>query len=454
MPLSNLPVAIIGAGPVGLATAAHLLQRGLRPIIFEAGPDVGHAVRQWQHVRVFSPWRYNIDRAARALLEASGWQAPDPGHHPTGAELLRDYLAPLAAIPAIRAALTLNARVIAVGKRGFDKVRTAGREDVPFVITVLRDGVQTQVEARAVIDASGTYLTPNPAGAGGLPAIGEDEAQDNIIYGIPDVLGDARARYAGKRVLVVGTGHSAMNALLDLCALQRAVPATAIHWALRRAAPDGVYGGGEADQLQARGELGQRTRAVVERGCVQIEPSFRIMSIDKRSDGLHVRGLSGAKTSEVVVDEIVVATGTRPDLSFLRELRVALDPALECVSALAPLIDPNIHSCGTVRPHGFEELKQPEKDFFILGMKSYGRAPTFLLATGYEQARSVVAAIAGDLTAARLVQLELPETGVCTSALPDSASDCAVPALAETAAACCGSNAPKPRIRVSARSCS
>lgn len=454
MSLSNLPVVVIGAGPVGLATAAHLLQRGLRPIIFEAGPDAGHAVRQWQHVRVFSPWRYNIDRAARALLEANGWRAPDPGHHPTGAELLRDYLAPLAAIPAIRAALTLNARVIAVGKRGFDKVRTAGREDAPFVVTVLRDGVQTQIEARAVIDASGTYLTPNPAGAGGLPAIGEDEAQDRIIYGIPDVLGDARPRYAGKRVLVVGTGHSAMNALLDLCALQRAAPATEIHWALRRAAPDGVYGGGEADQLQARGELGQRTRAVVERGCVQIAPSFRIMSIDKRGDGLHVRGLSGATTSEIVVDEIIVATGTRPDLSFLRELRVALDPALECVSALAPLIDPNIHSCGTVRPHGFEELKQPEKDFFILGMKSYGRAPTFLLATGYEQARSVVAAIAGDLAAARLVQLELPETGVCTSALPDSAGDCAVPALAATAAACCGPSAPKPRIRVSARSCS
>jgi thioredoxin reductase len=454
MSFSKLPVAVIGAGPVGLATAAHLLQRGLRPIIFESGPDVGHAVRQWQHVRVFSPWRYNIDRAARTLLEANGWQAPDPGHHPTGAEILRDYLAPLADVPAIRAALTLNARVIAVGKRGFDKVRTAGREDVPFVVTVLRDGVQTQIEARAVIDASGTYLTPNPAGAGGLPAIGEDEARDKIIYGIPDVLGDARARYAGKRVLVVGTGHSAMNALLDLCALQRAVPATEIHWALRRAAPDGVYGGGEADQLQARGELGQRTRAVVERGCVQIEPSFRIMSIDKRDDGLHVRGLLGATTSEVVVDEIIVATGTRPDLSFLRELRVALDPALECVNALASLIDPNIHSCGTVRPHGFEELKQPEKDFFILGMKSYGRAPTFLLATGYEQARSVVAALAGDLATARLVQLELPETGVCTSALPDSAGDCAVPALAGTAAACCGPSAPKPRIRVSARSCS
>lgn len=453
MSLNDLPVAVIGAGPVGLAIAAHLLQRGMRPIIFEAGPDVGHAVRQWQHVRMFSPWRYNIDRATRDLLEAHGWSAPDPGHHPTGAEILRDYLEPLAAIPAIHAALTLNARVVAVGRRGFDKVRSAGRDDVPFVVTVLRDGVQSQVEARAVIDASGTYLTPNPAGAGGWPATGENDVQDRMIYGIPDVLGAARARYDGKRVLVVGTGHSAMNALLDLCTLQRAAPATEIHWALRRAAPDSVYGGGEADQLQARGELGQRTRAVVERGAVQIEPSFRIMSIDRRDDGIHVRGLSGAAKSDIVVDEIIVATGCRPDLSFLRELRVSADPALECVSALAPLIDPNIHSCGTVRPHGFEELKQPEKDFFILGMKSYGRAPTFLLATGYEQARSVVAAIAGDFAAARLVQLELPETGVCSSNLPDADSGCAVPALAGTAAACCGPSAPKPRIRVTAGSC-
>jgi hypothetical protein len=136
------------------------------------------------------------------------------------------------------------------------------------------------------------------------------------------------------------------------------------------------------------------------------------------------------------VDEIVCATGFRPDLTLTRELRLDLDTAVEAPSALAPLIDPNVHSCGSVPPHGAEELKHPEPDFYTVGMKSYGRAPTFLLLTGYEQVRSVVAAIAGDWESARKVELVLPETGVCsTSNSPGEAvaccgtADAAVPAL-------------------------
>ena len=117
----------------------------------------------------------------------------------------------------------------------------------------------------------------------------------------------------------------------------------------------------------------------------------------------------------VDVDEVIVCTGFRPDLEMLREVRLGLDPWLECATALGPLIDPNEHSCGTVRPHGARELAHPEKDFYIVGMKSYGRAPTFLLATGYEQARSVVAMLAGDVAAAERVELVLPETGVCST---------------------------------------
>ncbi|HEX6977996.1 MAG TPA: FAD-dependent oxidoreductase [Alphaproteobacteria bacterium] len=442
---SDLAVAVIGAGPVGLAAAAHLVRRGLRPLVFEAGPDVGHAVSRWRHVRMFSPWRYGIDAAARALLELTGWTPPDPDHHPTGAELIRDYLAPLANVPPIRNALFLDARVVAVGRRGFDKVRTAGRDRAPFVITVAHsDGTQAVYEARAVIDASGTYLTPNPAGSGGLPAAGEVEAQANVFYGIPDVLGIDRPRYAGRRVMVVGSGHSAMNALLDLCALRQQEPSTEIHWVLRRADVGTVYGGGTADQLPARGELGLRTRAVVESGQVRVVAPFHIRAIDRSGEVLHVIGENGAGLSEVAVDELIVATGFRPDFSFLREIRLALDPALESAAALGPLIDPNVHSCGTVPPHGFEQLRHPEPDFYIVGMKSYGRAPTFLLATGYEQVRSVVAALAGDIEAARRVELVLPETGVCSVPKPDGVA---------ATAACCDAPAARPRVRVTARSC-
>jgi glycine/D-amino acid oxidase-like deaminating enzyme len=448
---ANLPVAIIGAGPVGLAAAAHLIRRGARPIIFEAGPAVGHAMRQWRHVGMFSPWRYNIDAAARALLEQTGWREPDLDHHPTGAEVLRDYLEPLASLPAIRDALVLNARVVAVGRRGFDKVRSAGRDDAPFLVTVAHgDGRQTTTEARAVLDASGTFFAPNPAGAGGLPAIGEPEAKDHVFYGMPDALGIERQRYAGRRVLVIGSGHSAMNAILDLAALRQQEPATRIAWAMRRADTDRVYGGGEADQLPARGQLGQRARALVESGQVELVAPFRALRIECGPAGLAIAGETGCCIREIHADEVVVATGFRPDLSALREVRLDLDPALECPAALGPLIDPNVHSCGTVRPHGYVELKQPEKDFYIVGMKSYGRAPTFLLATGYEQVRSVAAALTGDLEGAARVQLCLPETGVCSG---PGIKVAPVPLnVAAASGGCCGP-AVAPRAEAKAGSC-
>ena len=115
----------------------------------------------------------------------------------------------------------------------------------------------------------------------------------------------------------------------------------------------------------------------------------------------------------VDVDVVVGATGFRPDLDMLREVRLHLDPALEAPAGLAPLIDPNFHSCGTVPPHGAALLSHPDEGFYLVGMKSYGRAPTFLLATGYEQVRSIAAALAGDQEAADRVELQLPETGAC-----------------------------------------
>jgi thioredoxin reductase len=455
MSSTGLPVAVIGAGPVGLAAAAHLIRRGAKPIIFESGPQAGHAVQQWGHVRMFSPWRYNIDAASRVLLEQTGWQAPDLDHHPTGAEVVRDYIKPLAAVPAIRDALVVGTRVVAVGRRGFDKVRSAGRDDAPFILTVAdAQGLQSTVEVRAVIDASGTFAAPNPAGAGGVPAVGEAAAKARIFYGMPDVLGIARPRYAGKRVLVVGSGHSAMNALLDLVSLRQEEPATRVVWAMRRGDVASVYGGGSADQLPERGQLGQRTRAIVESGQVEVVAPFRVLSVERAPDGLKVAGDTGCCLKALKVDEIVVATGFRPELDFLREVRLALDPALECAAALGPLIDPNIHSCGTVRPHGHVELAHPEKDFYIVGMKSYGRAPTFLLATGYEQVRSVTAALTGDLEAASRVELCLPETGVCSGpgvAEEVEAAGCCGPAVEASveAGGCCGPA--KPRVRVEAR---
>jgi thioredoxin reductase len=433
-----LPVAVIGAGPVGLAAAAHLVARGLTPLILEAGAGVGASLRQWGHVRVFSPWQYNVDPAAAELLTAAGWDAPEPTDLPTGGEIVSRYLEPLAALPTIAPHLRLGARVIAITRLGIDKMTDRARADAPFQLRWIdADGNEQAALARAVIDASGTWTQPNPMGVDGLPVIGERALVDRIAYGIPDVLGEARQHYAGKTTLVVGSGHSAINAALALLELQKTTPGTRVLWALRRNRIERLLGGGLNDQLPERGALGLAARQAIDSGRLQILAPFAARRVVAEGEGVLIEASLGGAAINLAVDRIIVATGFRPDLQVLSELRVAIDPSTEAPPALSPLIDPNQHSCGTVPPHGVDELAHPEAGFYIVGSKSYGRAPTFLMATGYEQVRSVVAELAGDPVAARQVHLVLPETGVC-SAAPSSGSAggcCGGPAA--TTDACC-----------------
>ncbi|HEY3557153.1 MAG TPA: FAD-dependent oxidoreductase [Kribbella sp.] len=405
------PVVVIGAGPVGLAAAAHLAERGLDFVVLESGPGVAAAVDEWRHVKLFSPWRYDIDAAARRLLEANGWTEPDLGTLPTGGDLIDAYLLPLAKTPQLDGKIQYGAEVVAITRAGFDRVRTAGRADAPFLIR-LADG--TELLASSVVDASGTWRTPNVLGASGIPARGEGSGvalPSQIAHALPDVLRVDRDRYAGRRTAVVGAGHSAATTLLDLGRLAEQAPGTEIVWVVRGTDQARTYGGGGADELPARGALGSRLKKLVHSGHIELVSSFRIESVAVTNGRVELT--SGDRT--VVADTVVNSTGFRPDHSIVSELRLDLDPILSSTRALAPLIDPNKHSCGTVPPHGVDELSHPEPGYYAVGAKSYGRAPTFLLATGYEQARSVVAALADDWTAARAVELNLPQTGVCSS---------------------------------------
>lgn len=425
--MTDLPVVVIGAGPQGLAAAAHLLERGLEPLVLESGHEAGAAVAEWGHVRLFSAWPELVDGASARLLEPTGWRAPDAGY-PTGGEWVDGYLAPLA--KALGGYVRYDTRVTGVSRKGRDRLVDADRADQPFTVHVVDgDGRESRLEARAVIDASGTWRRPNPAGADGLPALGERAAAGLISHQVPN-----RAlpeRYAGKHTVVVGAGDSAFNAIHELVQIATDHPGTRITWAIRRVVSDSTFGGGAADELPERGALGQRARRAVDSGAVELVTGFRVAEVRSVGQGAVLVGEDGRELP--AADTVVVLTGFRPDLSFLSEMRLDLDPTLEAPRRIAAEIDPNIHSCGSVRATGAADLAQPEPDLYLVGMKSYGRAPTFLALTGYEQVRSVVAELAGDHDAAARVELVLPDTGVCGGAGvfddPESAAGgCCTPA--------------------------
>ncbi len=198
-PRDDLPVVVIGAGPVGLAAAAHLLERGLEPPVLEAGDQPAAVVRSWGHVRLFSPWEYDVDAAAARLLASTGRQSPDPAQLPTGAELVERYRAPLAATPTLAGRIRTGTRVLAVSRVGVDKTRTLGRESRAHLV-------------RTVVDGRVQDLTA-----------------------------------------LVGMGHSAATTLLARVGLRQAAPGTRITWAIRGRSPARLYGG-DSDGLPARAE--------------------------------------------------------------------------------------------------------------------------------------------------------------------------------------------------------
>lgn len=420
--LATLPVAIIGAGPIGLAAAANLHARGIDFIVIEAGDDIAASVRAWGHTRLFSPWKHLVDPVSRRLLEGTGWQLPDPERAPSGAELVDEYLLPLSRLEPIASRIRTGVEVLGVAREGMDRTRTRARATTPFVVRTSSAGQIDELTARAVIDASGTYSTPNSLSSNGLSLLGFDDIADAVTHALPDVLGRDRDRFAGRHTTVVGAGHSAANTLLGLAELARQEPGTAVTWLIRNAQAVRVSSSPD-DELADRAKLGSRVDQAVADGRINVVDGFEIIRA-RRNGKVELVGRRGDDVVVHATDVVVNATGFRPDLGILREIRLELDDIVEAPKRLAPLIDPNVHSCGTVEPHGFRELTHPENGFFIVGMKSYGRAPTFLLATGYEQVRSVTAWLAGDLDAASNVELILPATGVCSTDLDAGGAGC------------------------------
>ena len=394
-------LAIVGAGPIGLEAAAHAAELGFDVHVFERG-EVGDHLLAWGHVSMFTPWSWNVGPASARLLARHGWSAPAAGDCPTGLELVERLLQPLAATPELSTRIHTHSQVAHVARHGArksDRSTAAERQKLPFRL-IVRDagGRESVLHARFLIDASGTFGNPNRAGTGGIPARGESYLAPQMSYHPDDVLGLRRDRYAGRTVLVIGGGASAVTTVAAFAKLAAEAPGTRATWVTRRDTP-GFAGETTDEALPARNALyteGRRLQgggspAVRWLGGCEVE-GFEYNSATHRYRTI-LASAAGPRAEES--DQVIVNCGYGPDTSLYRELRVH-----ECYESLAPmklataLQGASGTDCASLPAFGADALANPEPDFYILGAKSFGRSADFVLRTGHVQVADVMARLA------------------------------------------------------------
>ncbi len=394
---SRSHIAILGAGPTGLEAALAAAEAGFPFTVYEAESRPAAAIGAWGHVRLFSPWEMDVSPRARRALEAVGRRVPDGDGCPTGAELVAEVLAPVAALPAIAGNLRLGVRVVEVSRDGLvksDEIGTGRRARHRFRLLVEGGDGERIERADVVLDATGTWGHPNRLGDGGIPALGERELDGEIVRHLPDLSGAAEG-WAGRTVLLVGGGHSAQTAARDLAALAGRRPGTQVIWALR--GEGGDFGRIADDPLVERARLVDAAIAL-SRGA---SPAFEVhrgvvVEALSRDQGGRVRALlrrRDGSTLAVAADRVLSLTGYVGDDRLYRQLQVhecyATSGPMKLSAALLGAAAGAGADCLTQAGHGVETLVNPEPGFFLLGAKSYGRNPTFLMRVGWSQVDEV-----------------------------------------------------------------
>lgn len=396
-------IAVIGAGPIGVECALYAARLGHRVDVYEAG-EVGEHLRGWGHARMFSPWEMNVSALGVRELSARGEPAGFPrGVCPTGREYRERYLVPLARSPLLEGRIHARSRVLGATRAGVPKTGLIGspeRSRHPFRVLVdAGEGRERAAEADVVIDASGVYGRHGWMGDGGLPAAGERALEPRIEYGLPDAGGADRGRYAGRRALVVGSGHSAATTVIALRELAEGRPGTRVLWLLRGGGRD-PYAPRPDDPLPERAALEARAAALAAAGdpAVEVLCGWSVEEIrEAPGSAFDVTLGRGGERRVERVERIVANVGYRPDRALYEELQVH-----ECYATQGPmrlaaaLLGEASADCLARKAHGAEALRNPEPDFWILGVKSYGRNPHFLVRVGLEQVREVFQAIESD----------------------------------------------------------
>ena len=392
---SSPHIAILGAGPIGLEAALAAAEGEFSFTLYEASPEgVGGNVRDWGHVRLFTPWDLNVSPRARRMLSAARVGVPKGKNCPTGTELVQQLLQPIAELPAISGSIELGCRVKAIGRLGMlkrDEIGTEARAQQPFRLLVVdAEGEERIDQADIVFDCTGSYEHPNWLGDGGIPAPGEAAVEDRIVRRIPDFVAEEEA-WAGKSILLVGAGYSALAAARDLAALAEKHLGTTIVWAIRDEQPP--WDAEAEDPLPERAALTRRAAEIAAgHPAVEVKTGMVVERLIPRNTSVKVilRSRFGGDEETVRVDRVLALTGSSGDHQLYRQLQVH-----ECFATGAPmklaaaLLGSSGGDCLDQTSHGAETLKNPEPGFFILGSKSYGSNTTFLMRVGWEQVDEV-----------------------------------------------------------------
>ncbi len=403
MPEKNEQIIIIGAGPVGLEAALYARTLGYDVQVLEKR-DVANHIRQWQHVRLFSPFSMNHTALGKKLLTENGVALPGDDEYLTGGEFVDRYLAPLAKSDALRDGVVTNCEVIAISRERTlksDHIGDGERKKQPFrILTRDADGREKIYFADVVIDTSGTYSNPNWLGDGGIPALGELANRSRIVYHLEDLRGRAKDKYLGKTTLLVGDGQSAGTTIQSFETLLEASPDTRLIWLTRLDKPQPIPEQPD-DPLPGRKAVAQDANRLTQHPRVRWIKNAAVQAIefDKASDAFSVQIAGPSGTEQLAVDRIIANVGYGPDNNIYRELQVH-----ECYASRGPmklsaalLADASSAAdCLTQTGKGPDTLKNPEPDFYILGMKSYGRNANFLMRIGFEQIRDTFKLITGD----------------------------------------------------------
>ncbi|MBI2478799.1 MAG: monooxygenase [Planctomycetia bacterium] len=391
-------IAILGAGPIGLEAALYARFLGYDVDIYERG-NVADNILRWGHVRMFSPFGMNRSTLGLAALRAQDESYVPPGDDErlTGLDYADRYLMPLSQTDLLADHLRLGIEVVGVGRPELlkgDEIGSEDRADSDFRI-LCRDsaGAEFVATAEVVIDTTGVFGNPNWAGEGGLPAIGEIAVRDRIEYGVPDVLGSARSQYAGRKTLIIGAGYSAATTVVALAKLAEEAPGTHVTWLVRRSADAGPFALIADDRLPARAALTIEANRLAAGGSANVtfHPRTNLVSVKHdEAVGKFLVELAGETNATHEFDAIVANVGYRPDSRIYQELQVhqcyATDGPMKLAAALQGT---SSAACLPQTAHGPQSLTNPEPDFYILGAKSYGRNPNFLVSIGLEQIRDL-----------------------------------------------------------------